>query len=179
MASSSTAKADSEADDADDGLRRFGGVFGGLLDDYRRRWRHLSADYTTACTHWDKALSAAVFMWLTTLFSTISLADTIQKKTEKQMGVAEYLAANSVFGMAHAFLGAQPLLVLRPTGPITAIISDIFQLAQRLDVEFLPLFAATGICVGACMTCVVAFELSRFIKLHFEGAKGAERAVRV
>ena len=50
----------------------------------------------------------------------------------RRIGLSEYLLANSVFGMLHAVFGAQPLLVLRPTGPITAITIKLSDIADRL-----------------------------------------------
>ena len=37
---------------------------------------------------------------------------------------------NSLAGMAHAVLGGQPLLVLRPTGPITLIVTILSNVAD-------------------------------------------------
>ena len=61
----------------EEGLRRFPGVFGGLIDDYKRRSKYLGDDFTTAFKYAHKALAAAIFIWLATLFSTLSLASVI------------------------------------------------------------------------------------------------------
>jgi solute carrier family 4 (anion exchanger) protein 1 len=149
---------------AEEGLVRFPGIFGGLVDDYRRRFgRHFIADYTTFFDHAGKALAAAVFIWLATLFSTVALAGVIEDNTDGRVGLSEYLLVNSVAGMVNALAGAQPLVVLRPTGPITAIVSDLAQIADTFDVDFYELLAATGILTATCMMIIVAFELSRFI----------------
>ena len=149
----------------DESLRRFPGIFGGLIDEYKRRARYCGADFTTAFTYPQKALAAAIFIWLATLFSTVSLAGVIEHDTKGRIGMSEYLTVNSVAGMIHALFGTQPLIVLRPTGPITAIVGDLSKLADSAGVDFYHLLAATGVCTGACMLVVVAFELSRFVKL--------------
>ena len=60
-----------------DGLVRFsGGIFGGVADDYRRRWRHARSDYTDAAT-W-KTVSASLFMFFATFSSTVALGVLVQ-----------------------------------------------------------------------------------------------------
>ena len=47
--------------------------------------------------------------------------------------------------MLHAVFGAQPLLVLRPTGPITAITIKLSDIADHLGLDFFQYLCATGI----------------------------------
>ena len=66
--------------------------------------------------------------------------------------------------MLHALLGTQPLLIIRPTGPITAILTKLCTLADSLSVDIYQLLAATGICVSVLM-CAIAFSgFSKHIK---------------
>ena len=51
------------------------------------------------------------------------------------LGVTEFLLMNSIAGMVHALAGCQPLLVLRPTGPITAFISLLFNFSTTMEIE--------------------------------------------
>eukprot|EP01052_Picozoa_sp_SAG31_P016969 SAG31_NODE_1143_length_9694_cov_5.541011_6_plen_370_part_00 len=88
----------------------------------------------------------------------------MQKKTNNRIGVAEYLLVNSVGGMVHALLGCQPLLVLRPTGPITAIMIMMSGYADRFQIPFGEYLGATGIFIGLYMTTIASCELSRLIK---------------
>ena len=115
----------------DEGFLAFGGACGGVADDFRRRAPFCAADYATFARRPAKALSATLFMALATLFSTVALGALIQKQTDARIGLSEYLLMNSCAGVAHALLGAQPLLVLRPTGPITAILGKLSTLAVR------------------------------------------------
>ena len=149
---------------ADDAFRRFPGVCGGVVREFRRRLRFCGADYTTAREHWPKALSAALFMLFATLFSTVALGALIARQTNHRIGLTEYLLMNSVAGCFHALLGSQPLLVLRPTGPITAIMKMLSQLSDSLHLNFYSYLAATGACVSLLMATVAATEFSRHIR---------------
>jgi hypothetical protein len=161
----------------DEGLVRFPGIFGGVLDDYKRRLPWMRSDFADALTR--KTISSALFMFFATFASTVALGVVIKRNTKcgdvefftdcpeggSYLGVTEYLLVNSLAGMLHALLGCQPLLVLRPTGPITAFVSLLFNVSKSLELPFLPFLACTGIFVGLYMTVIAAFELSRFIKL--------------
>ena len=84
-----------------EGLQRFPGVCGGIVDDYRRRCSFWLTDYTNGLVYWSKTLSAGLFMLFATLFSTIALGALVEKETEQRIGLSEYLLMNSVAGVAH------------------------------------------------------------------------------
>jgi hypothetical protein len=107
-------------EDPDQGLRRMGccgkklegeegclkgGLFGGVIDDYRRRLPNYGKDITQGIT--PKTLSSALFMFFATFFSTASLGALIQKATNKRIGLEEYLLMNAIAGMTHALFGCQ------------------------------------------------------------------------
>jgi len=82
-----------------------GGLFGGVVDDYRRRFPNYMKDITQGIT--PKTLSSALFMFFATFFSTASLGALIQKATNKRIGLEEYLLMNAIAGMTHALFGCQ------------------------------------------------------------------------
>ena len=84
-----------------EGLQRFPGACGGLVDDYRRRCSFCMTDYTNGLVYWSKTLSAGLFMLFATLFSTIALGALVEKETDSRIGLSEYLLMNSVAGIAH------------------------------------------------------------------------------
>ena len=124
-----------------------------MVNDYSQSYRHIS-----------KTLAAALFMLFATLFSTVALGTIIQKVTHDRIGLSEYLLMNSAAGVLHAVFGAQPLLVLRPTGPITAILGKLSDLSDRFAVDFHQLLAATGLWVALLMALIAASEASRHIR---------------
>ena len=52
---------------APDGLRHFPGLFGGVMDDFRRRRLFVTIDYTNGLRYGSKTLSSALFMMFATL----------------------------------------------------------------------------------------------------------------
>jgi len=137
--------------------------FGDVFKEVQRRATVCGPDWTTALQYASKTLSAAFFMFFATLFSTVALGALIEKRTGYHIGLSEYLAMNSVAGVVHSLFGAQPLLVLRPTGPITAILGKLYDASSQLHVDFNQFLLATGICVALLMSAVAAFAWSRHI----------------
>ena len=133
---------------------------GGVSDELRRRYSLCGTDLYAAQRHPSKTLSSALFLFFATLFSTVALGAHIQQETSNRVGLSEYLLANSLGGAFHALFGAQPLLILRPTGPITAIMGKLSILADSVEVDFYLLLAATGICVSLWMFLIAFLRLS-------------------
>ena len=84
----------------------------------RSRYAMCGPDFSTAARFPSKTLSSALFLFFATLFSTVALGAHIQQETGNRVGLSEYLLSNALGGAFHALFGAQPLLILRPTGPI-------------------------------------------------------------
>ena len=133
---------------------------GGVSDELRRQLVLCGTDLYAAQRHPSKTLSSALFLFFATLFSTVALGAHIQQETSNRVGLSEYLLANSLGGAFHALFGAQPLLILRPTGPITAIMGKLSILADSAEVDFYLLLAATGICVSLWMFLIAFLRLS-------------------
>lgn len=150
-------------DDYGQGLRRIRNpiVCGGILDDFRRRLPHYWDDIKLGLTK--KTLSSALVMFLATFCSTVALGATIARNTDNHIGLSEYLLMNGIAGMIHAVAGCQPLLILRPTGPITLMLTQLYALHKTLSVDYFTLIAWTGLGIGFWMTLVAMTEFTRHI----------------
>jgi len=150
-------------DDYGEGLKRFPGYFGGLIDDYERRLPHYLSDLTMAWSR--KTLSAALMMFLATFCSTVALGAAIERHTHHSIGTSEYLLMNGIAGIVYSIVGCQPMLILRPTGPITLILSQLFTLSIACEVDFFALVAWSGIGIGLWMFAITAIEFSRHVAM--------------
>ncbi|KAL1520700.1 hypothetical protein AB1Y20_022269 [Prymnesium parvum] len=139
-------------------------AFASAREEFAARASHCRADYSTACSSFSKSLSASLFMFFATLFSTIALGAHLQLATKNRIGLSEYLVMNSVSGVLHSLLGTQPLLIIRPTGPITAILTKLDTLADTLSVDIDQLLAATGVCVSVLMFTIAFTGVSTHIQ---------------
>mmetsp|Transcript_63917 Transcript_63917/g.106280 ORF Transcript_63917/g.106280 Transcript_63917/m.106280 type:complete len:591 (+) Transcript_63917:47-1819(+) len=135
-----------------------------VLEEFSERLAYCGADYRTAFNWCSKSLSAALFMFFATLFSTVALGAHLQQATDNRIGLSEYLLMNSAAGMLHALLGVQPLLIIRPTGPITSILMKLCALADSLSVDIYTLLAATSVFVSLLMFAIAFSGLARHIQ---------------
>ena len=139
-------------------------LLGSVREEFAVRSQYCGSDYSTAFVWFSKSLSASLFMFFATLFSTVALGAHLQLATDNRIGLSEYLVMNSVAGVLHSLLGTQPLLIIRPTGPITAILTKLCTLADSLSVDLYQLLAATGICVSALMFVIAVSGFSKHIQ---------------
>lgn len=127
-------KAHGDANAVPEGLEQHSRLFAAVARDYRLRLRFLASDWRDGLTA--KTVSAACFMFFATFASTIALAETARRETANRIGVSEYLIMNCVAGIVNAVVGTQPLLILRPTGPITAVLIQLHLLSKSQGVDF-------------------------------------------
>jgi len=149
--------------DYGEGLKEFPEFMGGLIDDYKRRYPHFVSDFKDALSR--KTLSSSLMMFLATFCSTVALGSIASRHTNGHIGLSEYLLMNGVAGMIHALVGCQPLIILRPTGPITLMLAQIYSLSLLLGLNFFTLLAWTGFGVAIWSTLITGFELSRHIAM--------------
>eukprot|EP00736_Rhodelphis_marinus_P002958 Rmarinus@m.22367 len=109
----------------EDGLVRTGKFGGGVWKDIERRKPHYKSDFTEGFVL--KSLSAALFMFFACLAPGAAFGAVTQDRTDGQMGVIEFLLCQTIVGCAFALLAGQPLVILRPTGPITVFFTGASQ----------------------------------------------------
>lgn len=164
-------------DDTIAALSRKGGLCcGGVTDDAKRRSRHCWSDWADSFRSVEdasKTFSSALFMFMALFFVEVALAEAARDQTDNAVGVTEFMLLISLSGIVQSLVGAQPLVVLRPTGPIVLTTVSLFQLsgslwpaeaddpAARVQ-RFYQLASATGFFVAVNMTIIATFELSRF-----------------
>ena len=108
-------------------------VCGGVADDVRRRREHCRSDWAQPFASWQDVrvnLAAGVFYFVALWFCVVSLAEVAREDTESSVGVKEFLLLTSFAGVLQSLVGVQPLLVLRPTGPVVLIIVQLFELTK-------------------------------------------------
>jgi solute carrier family 4 (anion exchanger) protein 1 len=126
-------------------------MFAGVFEEYNRRWPHMfSSDYYDFFLSPSKTLSASIFMFFATIFSTIALGAHLSEVGDygEYIGVGEFLVMNSLSGLYFSVVSCQPLMILRPTGPITLIIENIIIISEKYSINFWHLLACIGYFVG-------------------------------
>eukprot|EP00808_Paulinella_micropora_P001527 g66152.t1 len=148
----------------DSGLRTSGQLFGGVIEDMRRRREHFVSDFTEAFKAPRKVLASSLFMFFGTWSSTVALGELVRRQTDGQVGVTEYLLLQGCCGILHALFSSQPLLIVRPTGPVSVFVIQLSLLSARLNFDFYTWFAWVGLWVGFYMLLIASFDGTHYIK---------------
>mmetsp|Transcript_23960 Transcript_23960/g.43413 ORF Transcript_23960/g.43413 Transcript_23960/m.43413 type:complete len:548 (-) Transcript_23960:117-1760(-) len=158
----------------DDGLYWSGRFAGGIRADIARRLPWYKSDWVDGAKGGLKTLTASLYMFFACLAPGIAFGAFFDQHSGGQSGVVEYLVTQSVSGIIFAIISGQPLVILRPTGPITVFISQLYSISTSLGVPFLAAQAWTGIFVGSYMiiiavtdTCAAIRQCSRFTQDMF------------
>jgi len=152
-----------------DGLYWSGEFAGGIKADIRRRLPWYWSDWTDGARGGVKTLTAALYMFFGCLAPGIAFGAYFDQHSEGKSGVVEYLITQAVSGIIFAIFSGQPLVILRPTGPITVFISQLYNISKLVEVEYLSVQAWVGIFVGTYMiiiavtdSCAAIRQCSRF-----------------
>ncbi len=147
-----------------DGLARSGRLFGGIVADVRRRLnaKVYMSDWRDGANL--KSLAAGLYMFFGCLAPGIAFGATVDTETGGRMGVVEYLISQGVTGVIFALVSGQPLIILRPTGPITVFTISLYTMADSLGVDFLQLYAWVGLWVGVIMIVVAVTDSCSLVK---------------
>jgi hypothetical protein len=151
------------------GLQRTGRFCGGICADLKRRAPWYLDDWIEGWRGGRKTILASVFMFFATLAPIIAFGAEVNANTKGEMGVVEYLISQGVGGIIWAVVAGTPMVILMPTGPVTLFTSQLYLLAQNLNVSFLVLNAWTGIFCGFYMfvtavtdNCAIAQIITHF-----------------
>lgn len=137
-----------------DGLVFTGKFAGGIRNDIARRLPWYGSDWTDGCRGGVKTFTAGLYMFFGCLAPGIAFGAFFDQHSNGESGVVEYLITQCVSGIIFAIISGQPLIMLRPTGPITVFISQLYSITDSLDLPFLTVMAWVGIFVGTYMIAV-------------------------
>ncbi|KAL6064778.1 Anion transporter [Balamuthia mandrillaris] len=89
--------------------------------------------------------AAVLFMFFTSLAPAVTFGVYLQDNTDQHLGVVEVLLSTAICGILFSLAGGQPLIVVGVTGPVSIFAVTVYQIAEAVDVKFLPFFAWSGI----------------------------------
>ncbi len=145
-----------------DGLVRTGRFAGGLMDDLRRRLPHYRDDFKQGLH--GKVLGSTLFLYFACLANAIAFGALTGFMTNGEIGTTEMMVATAAGGIAFALLSGQPLTILGGTGPIVIFTALLYTTCERLELEFLPVYAWVGIWSGVLMMVLAVTDASALMR---------------
>nr|UZN45892.1 solute carrier 4 member 1b [Triplophysa dalaica] len=163
---------------ADDPLARTGVPFGGVIRDFRRRYKHYTSDIKDALNV--QVVAAIIFIYFAALspaitfggllvnmivFGTLLLISAADK-VENMMGVSELMISTSVQGIIFCLISAQPVLVIGFSGPLLVFEEAFYTFCKAKGIEYIVGRVWVGAWLVLIVVAIVAVEgsfLVRFI----------------
>ncbi|XP_056599344.1 anion exchange protein 2a isoform X1 [Triplophysa dalaica] len=146
----------------DDPLRRRGQLFGGVIQDIRRRYPKYISDFTDALS--PQCMASVIFIYFAALSPAITFGGLLGEKTGGLIGVSELIISTAVQGMLFCLLGAQPLLVVGFSGPLLVFEESYYSFCQSNDIDYLTGRVWIGFWLIIIVVLMVAFEGSFMVR---------------
>lgn len=153
---------DEEVDGHDPSLERTGRLFGGLIQDVKRKWKWYISDFTDAIHV--QCFASFVYLFLATLTPNVTFGGLLGVATKQYMGTMECILAAAVTGIIFALFSGQPMNILGSTGPMLVLESILYNLCEEHDWDFLSLRIWVGLWTTLILLIIVAFDLSSLVR---------------
>lgn len=143
-------------------LRFTGKLFGGIVDDIRRKTPHYKSDFV-AGLHSNVA-GTSLFLYFATLANAIAFGALTGLLTGNEIGITEMLVVTAIGGILFALLSGQPLTILGGTGPITIFTGILYVTCKQMEISFLATYAWVGIWSGILLLVCAFTDASALMK---------------
>ncbi|KAM5301901.1 anion exchange protein 4 isoform 2-T2 [Glossophaga mutica] len=111
-------------------LQRTGRLFGGLVQDVRRKASWYPSDFLDALH--PQCFSAVLYIYLATITNAITFGGLLGEATDGAQGVLESFLGTAVAGAAFCLMAGQPLTILSSTGPVLVFERLLFNFSSLI-----------------------------------------------
>ncbi|XP_057346947.1 anion exchange protein 4 isoform X3 [Manis pentadactyla] len=143
-------------------LQRTGRLFGGLIQDVRRKASWYTSDFLDALN--PQCFSAVLYIYLATITNAITFGGLLGEATDGAQGVLESFLGTSAAGAAFCLMAGQPLTILSSTGPVLVFERLLFSFSRDYSLDYLPFRLWVGIWVATFCLALVATEASVLVR---------------
>lgn len=96
-------------------------IFGGLVDDLKRRLPYFISDFTDSFTSFNafsQCIAAVLYLFFANLTNIITFGGVMGAMLTYEMGVMECIFSGFISGIIFGLFSGQPLNILSATGPV-------------------------------------------------------------
>lgn len=147
-----------EPTEAPVGMEYTGRLFGGLVDDLKRKLSHYASDFRDGLN--PKSLSSTLFLFFACLAPAVTFGGIMGAQTDGNIGVVEMLIASAACGIVYALLSGQPLIILGGVGPLLVFTAILYRLCDDMQIAFLPAYAWVGFWTSLLLVILAATDAS-------------------
>ncbi|KOX70859.1 Sodium bicarbonate cotransporter 3 [Melipona quadrifasciata] len=156
---------DEEADEQklreESGLSRTGRLFGGLINDVKRKVPFYFSDFKDALAL--QCVASFIFLYFACLSPIITFGGLLGEATGKNMAAMESLVSGFVCGIGYGFFSGQPLTILGSTGPVLVFETIVHEFCKKSDWNYMSFRFWIGSWITLILLILVAIDASAFV----------------
>ncbi|XP_046822189.1 electroneutral sodium bicarbonate exchanger 1 isoform X3 [Vespa crabro] len=157
--------ADEEADEQklreESGLSRTGRLFGGLINDVKRKAPFYFSDFKDALAL--QCVASFIFLYFACLSPIITFGGLLSEATGKNMAAMESLVSGFVCGLGYGLFSGQPLTILGSTGPVLVFETIVYEFCKQSDWNYMSFRFWIGTWTTLILLTLVALDASAFV----------------
>ncbi|CAH2104957.1 unnamed protein product [Euphydryas editha] len=143
------------------GLARSGRLFGGLMNDLKRKMPWYWSDFRDALAL--QCIASWIFLYFACLSPIITFGGLLGEATGKNMAAMESLVSGFVCGMGYGFFSGQPLTILGSTGPVLVFETIVFEFCKQIGWNYMSFRFCIGTWTTIILITLVAIDASALV----------------
>ncbi|XP_019613923.1 PREDICTED: electrogenic sodium bicarbonate cotransporter 1-like isoform X2 [Branchiostoma belcheri] len=148
--------------DSKEELKRTGRLFGGLIDDIKRKAPHYLSDFKDGISL--QCLSSVLFLYFACITPVITFGGLLGDATENYQAALENIFSAAICGTTYHLLSGQPLTIIGSTGPILVYETLMYDFCKGNKLEYLPFRVWVGLWTCFILLVMVATDASALVK---------------
>lgn len=113
------------------GLTRTGRLFGGLINDVKRKKPFYLSDFKDGISI--QSIASFIFIYFACLTPIITFGGLLGEATENRIAALESLVSGLICGVAYGFCSGQPLTILGSTGPVLVFETILYDFCKSVN----------------------------------------------
>ncbi|XP_028282011.1 sodium bicarbonate cotransporter 3 isoform X6 [Parambassis ranga] len=142
-------------------LQRTGRIFGGLVNDVKRKVPFLWSDVRDALSL--QCLASILFLYCACMSPVITFGGLLGEATKGNISAIESLFGASLTGVAYSLFAGQPLTILGSTGPVLVFEKILFKFCCDYGLSYLSLRTSIGLWTAFLCLVLVATDASSLV----------------
>ncbi|XP_070407906.1 sodium bicarbonate cotransporter 3 isoform X4 [Nothobranchius furzeri] len=142
-------------------LQRTGRIFGGLVNDVRRKAPFYWSDIKDALSL--QCLASILFLYCACMSPVITFGGLLGEATKGNISAIESLFGASMTGVAYSLFAGQPLTILGSTGPVLVFEKILFKFCSDYQLSYLSLRTSIGLWTAFLCLLLVATDASSLV----------------
>uniref|UniRef100_A0A3Q1EGU3 Anion exchange protein n=1 Tax=Acanthochromis polyacanthus TaxID=80966 RepID=A0A3Q1EGU3_9TELE len=142
-------------------LQRTGRIFGGLVNDVRRKAPFLWSDIRDALSL--QCLASILFLYCACMSPVVTFGGLLGEATKGNISAIESLFGASLTGVAYSLFAGQPLTILGSTGPVLVFEKILFKFCSDYGLSYLSLRTSIGLWTAFLCLLLVATDASSLV----------------